>query len=148
MSEQNGAAGKRVAIVTGGSRGLGKNMVQSIAGRGTDVIFTYQSNSAAADELVAEVEGIGRRAAALQLDVGDTGTFDAFAEKVKDVLRDWGTDSFQFLVNNAGIGVYATIAETTEEQFDRLMGKHVKGPSLLTQTLLPLMADGGRIVNV
>ena len=96
MDTQNGTARGGVAIVTGGSRGLGRDMVRSIAGRGTDVIFTYQSNSAAADELVAEVEGIGRRAAALQLDVGDTGTFDAFAEKVKDVLRDWGTDSFQF----------------------------------------------------
>ena len=148
MDTQNGTARGGVAIVTGGSRGLGRDMVRSIAGRGTDVIFTYQSNSAAADELVAEVEGIGRRAAALQLDVGDTGTFDAFAEKVKDVLRDWGTDSFQFLVNNAGIGVYATIAETTEEQFDRLMGIHVKGPFFLTQKLLPLISDGGRIVNV
>jgi NAD(P)-dependent dehydrogenase (short-subunit alcohol dehydrogenase family) len=148
MDAQNGTARGGVAIVTGGSRGLGRDMVRSIAGRGTDVIFTYQSNSAAADELVAEVEGIGRRAAALQLDVGDTGTFDAFAEKVKDVLRDWGTDSFQFLVNNAGIGVYATIAETTEEQFDRLMGIHVKGPFFLTQKLLPLISDGGRIVNV
>ena len=142
MDAQNGTARGGVAIVTGGSRGLGRDMVRSIAGRGTDVIFTYRSNSAAADELVAEVEGIGRRAAALQLDVGDTGTFDAFAEKVKDVLRDWGTDSFQFLVNNAGIGVYATIAETTEEQFDRLMVIHVKGPFFLTQKLLPLISDG------
>jgi NAD(P)-dependent dehydrogenase (short-subunit alcohol dehydrogenase family) len=112
------------------------------------VIFTYQSNSAAADELVAEVEGIGRRAAALQLDVGDAGTFGAFVDQVRGVLQDWGTDRFQFLVNNAGIGIYATIAETTEEQFDRLMGIHVKGPFFLTQKLLPLMADGGRIVNV
>ncbi len=148
MDTQNGTTRGGVAIVTGGSRGLGKNIVQSIAGHGTDVIFTYQSNSAAADELVAEVEGIGRRAAALQLDVGDAGTFDAFVEQVRGVLRDLGTDRFQFLVNNAGIGIYATIAETTEEQFDRLMGIHVKGPFFLTQKLLPLMADGGRIVNV
>jgi NAD(P)-dependent dehydrogenase (short-subunit alcohol dehydrogenase family) len=148
MDTQNGTTRGGVAIVTGGSRGLGRNMVRSIAGRGTDVIFTYQSNSAAADELVAEVEGIGRRAAALQLDVGDAGTFGAFADQVRGVLQDWGTDRFQFLVNNAGIGIYATIAETTEEQFDRLMGIHVKGPFFLTQKLLPLMADGGRIVNV
>ena len=147
MSEQNGAA-DMVAIVTGGSRGLGKNMVQSIAGRGTDVIFTYQSSSAAADELVAEVGGMGRRAAALQLDVGDTGAFEAFVGQVRGVLRDWDTDRFQFLVNNAGIGIYASIAETTEEQLDLLLDTHVKGPFFMTQKLLPLMADGGRIVNV
>lgn len=148
MSEQNGAAKDRIAIVTGGSRGLGKNMVQSIAGRGTDVIFTYQSNKSAADELVAEVEGMGRRAAALQLDVGSPGAFDAFVGQVRDMLRDWDADRFQFLVNNAGIGVHAGIAETTEEQFDQLMDIHVKGPFFLTQKLLPLMSDGGRIVNV
>ena len=148
MDTRNGATRGGVAIVTGGSRGLGKSMARSIAGRGTDVIFTYQSNGAAADELVAEVEGMDRRAAALQLDVGDAGTFDAFVEQVRGVLRDWGTGRFQFLVNNAGIGVHATIAETTEEQFDRLMDIHVKGPFFLTQKLLPLMADGGRIVNV
>ena len=148
MDGQNGTTRGGVAIVTGGSRGLGKNMVQSIAGGGTDVIFTYQSNRDAADELVAEVEGMGRRAAAQQLDVGDAGTFDDFVEQVRGVLRGWGTDRFDFLVNNAGIGVYASIAETTEEQFDRLVDIHVKGPYFLTQRLLPLMADGGRIVNV
>lgn len=148
MDGQNGTTRGGVAIVTGGSRGLGKNMVQSIAGRGTDVIFTYQSNKAAADELVAEVEAMGRRAAALRLDVGEAGTFDDFVEEVRGVLRDWDTEGFQFLVNNAGIGVYASIAETTEEQFDRLMDIHVKGPFFLTQKLLPLIADGGRVVNV
>lgn len=148
MEGQKGATRGGVAIVTGGSRGLGKNMVQHVAGRGTDVIFTYQSNGVAADELVAEVEAMGRRAAALRLDVGDAGTFDAFAEQVRGVLRGWETQRFQFLVNNAGIGVYASIAETTEEQFDRLMDIHVKGPFFLTQKLLPLIADGGRVVNV
>jgi len=137
-----------VAIVTGGSRGLGRNMVQSIAGRGTDVIFTYRSNEAEADALVAELEAMGRRAAALQLDLGDAGTFDAFAEPVRDVLRDWNTDRFQYLVNNAGIGVYASVADTTEAQFDQIMNIHVKGTFFLTQKLLPLIADGGRIVNV
>src|SRR3712207_5847072 len=145
---QDRVAEGRVAIVTGGSRGLGRNMVQSIAGRGTDVIFTYRSNEAEAVALVAELEGMGRRAAALQLDVGDAGTFDAFVERVRSVLLDWGTDRFRFLVNNAGIGVYANIADTTEAQFDQLMNIHVKGPFFLTQKLLPLMADGGRIVNV
>jgi NAD(P)-dependent dehydrogenase (short-subunit alcohol dehydrogenase family) len=147
MGEHNGAA-QRVTIVTGGSRGLGKDMVQSIAGRGTDVIFTYQSNKGAADELVDEVEGMGRRAVALQLDVGDADAFDDFVGQVRGVLQDWDTERFDFLVNNAGIGVHASIAETTEEQFDRLMDIHVKGPFFLTQKLLPLMADGGRIVNV
>src|SRR5918997_5719867 len=145
---QGGVAEGRVAIVTGGSRGLGRNMVQSIAGRGTDVIFTYRSNEAEAGALQAELEGMGRRAAALQLDVGDAGTFDAFVEQVRGVLRNWGTDRFQYFVNNAGIGVYASIADTTEAQFDRLMNIHVKGPFFLTQKMLPLMADGGRIVNV
>ena len=148
MSEHNGVVENPVAIVTGGSRGLGRNMVERIAERGTDVIFTYQSNGAAADELVTEVEGMGRRAVALQLDVGDAGTFDAFAEQVQDVLGGWGTDRFQYLVNNAGIGVYASIMETTEEQFNRLLDIHVKGAFFLTQKLLPLVAEGGRIVNV
>ena len=145
---QDEVAEGRVAIITGGSRGLGRNMVQSIAARGTDVIFTYRSNKAEAVALVAELEGVGRRAAALQLDVGDAGTFDAFVGQVRGVLRDWGIDWFRFLVNNAGIGVHASIADTTEAQFDRLMDIHVKGPFFLTQKLLPLMADGGRIVNV
>src|ERR687894_2993381 len=95
---QDRVAEGRVAIVTGGSRGLGRNMVQTIAGRGTDVIFTYRSNEAEADALVAELEAMGRRAAALQLDVGDTGTFDAFVKQVRGVLRVWGTDRIQFLV--------------------------------------------------
>ena len=136
-----------IALITGGSRGLGKDMVQSVAGHGTDVIFTYHSKEDEADALVAEVEGMGRRAAALRLDTGDAGTFDAFAEQVRGVLREWDTDRFQFLVNNAGVGVNASIAETTEEQFDRVMNIHVKGTFFLTQKLLPLISDGGRIVN-
>ncbi|HKH12884.1 MAG TPA: SDR family oxidoreductase [Rubrobacter sp.] len=148
MEAQNGTTRGGVAIITGGSRGLGRNMVRSVAGRGTDVVFTYQSNKDAADGLVAEVEAMGRRAAAIRLDVGDAATFDAFVEKVRGVLREWEIDRFDFLVNNAGMGVHASIAETTEEQFDRLMDVHVKGPFFLTQKLLPLMADGGRIVNV
>ena len=137
-----------IALVTGGSRGIGKDVVRSVTGRGIDVIFTYQSNEAAAEALVAEVEGTGRRAVALRLDAGDAGTFDAFVEQVQGVLQDWGTDRFQYLVNNAGLGLYASIAETTEAQFDEIMDVHVKGPFFLTQRLLPLIADGGRIVNV
>ncbi len=137
-----------IALITGGSRGLGKSMVQRVATHGTDVIFTYQRNRADADALVAELESNGRRATALQLDVSDTRTFDAFAEQVRSVLRGWRTEQFDFLVNNAGIGLDASIADTTEEQFDQLMNLHVKGPFFLTQKLLPLIADGGRIVNV
>ena len=138
-----------IALVTGGSRGIGKDAVRSVARRGADVIFTYQSNRDAAEALVAEVEGLGRRAAALQLDVGKAGTFDAFAERVRGVLGDWGADRFRYLVNNAGSsGAYATVADTTEEQFDEIVDMHVKGPFFLTQRLLPLISDGGRVVNV
>lgn len=137
-----------VAVITGGSRGLGKNMVQQVAARGTDVIFTYQSNRSAADALAAEVRGTGRRAAALQLDVGDASTFGGFAERVQGVLQNWGSEHFRFLVNNAGISLRAPFTETTEAQFDQIMNIHVKGTFFLTQKLLPLMADGGRIVNV
>ena len=137
-----------IALVTGGSRGLGKDMIKRLVGRGIDVIFTYQSNESAAEAVAAEIRTAGRRAAALQLDVGDSGGFDTFTGQVKGVLRDWDAERFQFLVNNAGVGVNASIAETTEAQFDRLMDVHLKGPLFLTQKLLPLMADGGRIVNV
>lgn len=135
------------AIITGGSRGLGKNMAQQVAARGTNVILTYQ-NSRDAAALVAELEGTGRRAAALQLDVGDAATFDGFVEQVREVLRGWGAERFEFLVNNAGVGLNAPFTETTEAQFDQIMDVHVKGPFFLTQKLLPLMADGGRVVNV
>ena len=137
-----------IALVTGGSRGIGKNVVQSVAGRGADVVFTYRSSEAEAEALVAEVERMGRRAVALPLDAGDAGAFGAFAEMVRGVLRGWGAERFRFLVNNAGLGLYASVADTTEAQFDEIMDVHVKGPFFLTQRLLPLMADGGRIVNV
>jgi NAD(P)-dependent dehydrogenase (short-subunit alcohol dehydrogenase family) len=137
-----------IAIVTGGSRGLGKNMVQKLAQRGTDVIFTYRSNRAEADALVAELTAQGRRAAALQLDAGKIATFPAFADAVRGVLAQWKVERFDYLVNNAGVGVHAAVAETTEAQFDELMNVHFKGVFFLTQILLPLMADGGRIVNI
>ena len=137
-----------IALITGGSRGIGRSTVRSVAARGTDAILTYQSSKADALALVAEVENMGRRAAALQLDLGDPGTFDAFAGEVREVLRGWGADRFQFLVNNAGTIQLASIADTTEAQFDQMMNEHVRGPFFLTQKLLPLIADGGRIVNV
>jgi NAD(P)-dependent dehydrogenase (short-subunit alcohol dehydrogenase family) len=138
-----------IAIVTGGSRGLGKNAALHIAQTGSDVILTYRSQAAEAAAVVAEIEALGRRAVALQLDVGDSSSFAAFGAKVKQVLAEqWQRDSFNFLVNNAGVGIHASLMETTEAQFDTLVNIHLKGVFFLTQKLLPLMADGGRIVNV
>lgn len=138
-----------IALITGGSRGLGRSMALHLADAGVDVIFTYQSKKAAADELVAQIQAKGRKAVALQLDAGKTATFGAFADAVRAALGEtWKRDRFDFLVNNAGVGVHAAFAETTEAQFDELMNVHLKGPFFLTQRLLPLIADGGRIVNV
>jgi NAD(P)-dependent dehydrogenase (short-subunit alcohol dehydrogenase family) len=137
-----------LALVTGGSRGLGKNTVLALARRGIDSIFTYQSRGEDAAKVVAEVETLGRRAVALKLDVGDTAAFGAFVEAVGKELTRLGDGRFDYLVNNAGLGLHAPIVETTEAQFDLLMNVHVKGPFFLTQRLLPLMRDGGRIVNL
>jgi NAD(P)-dependent dehydrogenase (short-subunit alcohol dehydrogenase family) len=139
----------KIAIVTGGSRGLGKEMALSLADKGRDVILTYNSKKDEAEAVVAEIEAQGRKAVALQLDVSNSKTFASFAEAVKQALQEtWGRDNFDFLVNNAGIGIHAPFAETTEEQFDLLMNIQFKGVFFLTQALLPLMADGGRIVNI
>jgi NAD(P)-dependent dehydrogenase (short-subunit alcohol dehydrogenase family) len=139
----------KIAIVTGGSRGLGRNMALSLAQKGIDVILTYNSRKAEADEVVKQLESGGRKACAIQLDVSDSKSFAAFAHEVKKVLREkWHGDSFDYLVNNAGSGVHAPFAETTEEQFDQMMNVHLKGVYFLTQKLLPLMADKGRIINI
>ena len=142
-------ATSRIAIVTGGSRGLGRDMALQLAVKERDVILTYHSKSDEAQAVVAEIEGMGRKAVALQLDVSQSGTFDAFASQVKEALQAiWGRDSFDFLVNNAGTGVYAPFMETTEEQFDQMVNIHLKGVFFLSQKLLPLMANGGRIINI
>ncbi|MBF2015141.1 MAG: SDR family oxidoreductase [Rivularia sp. T60_A2020_040] len=139
----------KIALVTGASRGLGKNTALALAKKGVDVIVTYRSSEAEAKNVVSAIEEIGGKAGALQLDTSNTKTFDDFAAQVKQSLQDkWQTEQFDFLVNNAGIGVYAPFAETTEEEFDRLMNIHVKGVFFLTQKLLPLIKDGGRIVNI
>ena len=139
----------RIAIVTGGSRGLGKNMALSLAQKGIAVILTYNSKKAEADEVVKQIESNGQKAYALQLDVSNSKSFSTFAQQVKTVLKEkWHSDSFDFLVNNAGSGINATFAETTEEQFDQMMNIHLKGVFFLTQKLLPLMADKGRIINI
>jgi NAD(P)-dependent dehydrogenase (short-subunit alcohol dehydrogenase family) len=137
-----------ISVVTGASRGLGRNTAVSIARHGGDVILTYRSGADHVKAVVAEIEVLGRKAVALQLDVGDVGSFAAFAERVRSALAStWGRDRFDHLVNNAGHGEMACIAETTEAQFDGLFDVHVKGVFFLTQALLPLLADGGRIVN-
>ncbi|MCM8735607.1 SDR family oxidoreductase [Azospirillum sp. A1-3] len=137
-----------ISIVTGASRGLGRNTALSIARRGGDVILTYRSESGAADAVVAEIAAVGRRAVAIQLDVSDASGFPAFVESVRSTLKsNWGRDRFDHLVNNAGHGEMAAFAETTEAQFDSLFNVHVKGVFFLTQALLPLLANGGRIVN-
>jgi NAD(P)-dependent dehydrogenase (short-subunit alcohol dehydrogenase family) len=139
----------KIAIVTGGSRGLGKSTVLNLARKGVDAIFTFFSKQPEADQVIAEVQQLGREAVALQLDTSDSKSFGTFAGQVEAVLQQhWQRDSFDFLVNNAGIGIRAPFSETTEAQFDQLMNIHLKGVFFLTQTLLPLIADGGRIVNL
>ena len=138
-----------IALITGASRGLGKNTAQHLARQGSDVILTYRSGADEAHALVREIEALGRRAVALPLDVSKSVSFAAFADEVKAALaRVWQRETFDHLVNNAGMGVHASFAETTEEDFDALVDVHLKGPFFLTQALLPMVADGGRIVNI
>lgn len=142
-------AHSKIALITGGSRGLGKNMAIAIAKKGLDVILTYNSQKAEADAVVAEIEALGQKAAALQLNVSDTDSFDAFYSSVSTTLKEvFNADKFDFLVNNAGIGIHASFAETTPEQFDTLVGIHFKAPFFLSQNALPLLNDGGAIVNI
>ncbi|MET0720577.1 MAG: SDR family oxidoreductase [Tardiphaga sp.] len=138
-----------IALVTGASRGLGRNAALSIARRGGDVIVTYQSRAEDARAVVAEIAAMGRKAITLQLDTGDVASFADFVGRLSAVLREnWQRETFDHLVNNAGHGDYALIAETTEAQFDGLVNVHFKGVYFLTQALLPVIADGGRIVNL
>lgn len=138
-----------IALITGASRGLGKNTALKLAAQGIDIILTYHTNAAAAAEVVAEIEWLGRKAVALPLDVSDSGSFSEFATQVSAVLaQTWQRESFNYLINNAGIGIHVPMAETSIEQFDTLMNIHVKGPFFLTQTLLPQLMDGGSIVNI
>ncbi|GAA4491778.1 SDR family oxidoreductase [Gluconacetobacter tumulicola] len=139
---------KTIALVTGGSRGLGRSTVEALARRGVPSIFTYHVNKSAADEVVGSVEHSGARAVALQLDTGDISAFPIFFEEVRNVLGEWGVERFDYLVNMAGTSHSGLFGEVTEEDFDAAYRVHVKGPFFLTQTLLPLVADGGRIVNI
>jgi len=140
---------ERIALVTGGSRGLGKNAVLKLAAEGTGIILTYNSSEQEALDVVREIQQKGVKAAALQLNVGNITSFDAFAKNVQETLmRVWQRETFDYLLNNAGTGLYAPYTETTEAQFDEAMNIHFKGPFFLTQRLLPMMNDGGRILNV
>lgn len=139
----------KIALVTGGSRGLGKNMALAIAGKGFDVILTYNHQKEEALKTVAAIEAAGQKAAALQLNTGDIKSFESFIKAMSDTLKNvFNTDRIDFLVNNAGVGIYAAFAETTEEQFDQLINIHFKGVFFLTQKMLPLINDGGRIINL
>jgi NAD(P)-dependent dehydrogenase (short-subunit alcohol dehydrogenase family) len=140
---------RKIALITGASRGLGKNAALHLAAQGVDIIGTYHSKADEAQALVAQIEQLGGRAAMLKLDVSQSATFGAFVGEVAGVLKEvFAQDHFDFLINNAGIGIHASFAETTEEQFDQLVAIQFKGPFFLTQKLLPLIRDGGRILNV
>ncbi|TDV11428.1 SDR family NAD(P)-dependent oxidoreductase [Paraburkholderia caballeronis] len=139
----------KIAIVTGASRGLGRNTALSLAATGVDVIVTWLADRAQADAVVEQIEALGRKAVALQLDAGNAASFGQFAADVQRALKDgWARDQFDFLVNNAGSYRTAPIGQITEADFDLLCNVHFKGVLFLTQALLPLLADGGRIVNV
>lgn len=139
----------KLALVTGGSRGLGRNSALKLADKGVDVILTYQSNHKAAQDVVTRIRKKGQKAAALALDIGNSTSFDGFVESLKSVLdSEFERERINFLVNNAGLGLYASFVDTTEEQFDTLMNVHLKGTFFLTQSLLHLMHDNGRIINI
>lgn len=138
-----------IALVTGGSRGLGRSMALHLAQRGVDLLFTYRTAAGQANEVRDQIRARGRKAVALPLDVADSASFDAFAREVAaELQRTWGRTQLDYLVNNAGTSLHAPIAETTAAQLDEVYAVHFKAPFLLTQRLLPVIADGGRILNV
>lgn len=139
----------KIALVTGGSRGLGKNMALAIAKKGIDVMLTYNSNKEAADNVVAEIESLGQKAVAFQLDTSDTKSFDNFIKQATAWLQEQtGRPNFDYLINNAGTALYALASETTEEQLDAIFNIHYKGAFFLTQKALPFINDGGGIINI
>ena len=139
----------KIALVTGGSRGLGRNMVINLAKKGIDVVFTYNSNREKADEVVAEIQSLGQKAKAFQLDTSNVKVFDGFFKQITEYLKvQSGSAKIDFLINNAGTALYAPFAETTEAQFDEVMNIHYKGVFFFTQKALPFINDGGRIINI
>lgn len=145
MTEQ---AQRKIALITGGSRGLGRAMALHLARQGVAIILTYHSNVGEADKVVSAIQADGGQAVALPLDSGDLSGFPAFVAQMRGVLTGWSAERIDFLVSNAGTGVHASFADTSEADFDALLAVHFKGVFFLTQTLLPLIADGGRIVNI
>lgn len=142
-------ASSTIALITGGSRGLGKSAALHLAQQGIDIVLTYQHQRDAAQELVREIQQMGRKAVALQLDVESIASFPGFIQNLGEVLHThWHTDQISMLLNNAGVGVHQPFTEFSETQFDLLMNVHLKGVFFLTQQLLPLIQDGGRILNV
>jgi NAD(P)-dependent dehydrogenase (short-subunit alcohol dehydrogenase family) len=140
---------KKIALVTGGSRGLGKDMALSLAKKGIDIILTYHSNLAGAHEVISMIESMGRKAVALQFDANHLSTYPEFIRQLKEqLLKTWKTEKIDYLINNAGIGATIPIAEVTEEKFDELMNIHFKGVYFLTQKILPMMNNGGGVVFI
>lgn len=139
----------KVAFITGGSRGLGKNMALAIAKKGLNIVITFHTNKEKARELVSEIETLGQKAIALPLDVSNGKSFPSFVKELQtDMTTAFGSDKIDYLINNAGIGVYAPFLQTTEAQLDSMFNIHYKGVYLLTQQLLPLLNDGGGIINI
>jgi NAD(P)-dependent dehydrogenase (short-subunit alcohol dehydrogenase family) len=139
----------KIALITGGSRGLGKNMALHLAAKGVDVIFTYHSNKTEADKVVEEISSLGRHAAAFPLNTAEVHSFDTFFATISQHLQaKTGSGHFDYLINNAGTALYAPFAETTEEQFDAIFNVHYKGVYFFTQKALKLINDGGRIINI
>ena len=139
----------KIALVTGGSRGLGRDMAINIAKKGIDVVFTYHSNEKAAMEVEAAIEALGQKAAAFQLDTSDVSSFGAFFTKVSAYLNEnYGKPNLDYIVNNAGTGIYKPFVDTTEADFDEMMNIHLKGVYFLTQKAVALMNDGGGIINI
>lgn len=139
----------KIALITGGSRGLGANMALTIAKKGIDVIITYRSNREAADTIVSEITEMGRNAVAFPLNTIECGSFDDFFKRVSHYLeKQYGTSKFDFLINNAGTGIYRPFLETSEAEFDEMMNVHLKGVYFLTQTAVPYLNEGGSIINI
>lgn len=139
----------KIALVTGGSRGLGKDMALQLAKKGFDVVITYHSKQAEAENVVNDIKAAGQKAYALQLDVSQNNSFDAFTDKFRSTLKsEFNAESFDALVNNAGTGLHADISNTTEEGFDSMVNVHLKAPFFLTQKLFPIINKGGSIVNI
>lgn len=143
------SAKNKIALITGGSRGLGRNMAIALAKKGIDVILTYNSNPEAANTVVSEIQSMGQKATAFQLDTSKLKSFDNFIKQITEYLQEeTGSPNFDFLINNAGTGLYAPVADVTEEQLDEIVNIHYKGVFFLTQKAIPFLNDGGAIINI